>query len=445
MDVASSAVGVASLGIQVCQGLLSFYDGWKSFSSDISSTYDLVDDLSRTLALLKSILDSDELDEEKKERVKRCVHLCEESLVKLSQKSQKLRKYEQPEGLRQKAWAELQRGWYPFRASTLAKLREIVADVRDRLKLAVQVLHLDVSTDSQRILKSVATNTSDLVDRSVAIQTSVTHISAQTQHILTLQQSDQFKKIKAWLSPPDPWTNHIAARQRHEPYTGTWLLQSDQYQKWKAGDIHHLWMFGKAGCGKTVLCSTVIEDVREYCDGSSNAMYAAFYFSFSDNQKQLYEDLLRSLVAQLSWKEPGLSILTQACAKPNANHAIVDELENIMLACIQPYDELFLLLDAIDECPEGNEVRQNVLEGLERVTQKAGNIRMFITSREVTDVGDYMQTLGARFTPVAARSVDADIQRYTWNQLSRDRKLSRLDATTKNMIGDTISQRADGM
>jgi hypothetical protein len=41
--------------------------------------------------------------------------------------------------------------------------------------------------------------------------------------------------------------------------------------------------------------------------------------------------------------------------------------------------------------------------------------------------------------------VDADIQRYTWNQLSRDRKLSRLDATTKNMIGDTISQRADGM
>jgi ankyrin repeat domain-containing protein 50 len=116
-----------------------------------------------------------------------------------------------------------------------------------------------------------------------------------------------------------------------------------------------------------------------------------------------------------------------------------------MLACIQPYDELFLVLDALDECPEGNEVRQNVLEGLERVTQKAGNVRMFITSREVTDVRDSMQTLGAISISLAARSVDADIQRYTLRQLSLNRKLCKLDSTTKNLIRDTISQRADGM
>ena len=73
----------------------------------MSSAYDIVDDLCRTLALLKASLNSDELDEEKKDRVKRCLHSCEESLVKLSQKSQKLRKYRQLEGIRQKAWAEL--------------------------------------------------------------------------------------------------------------------------------------------------------------------------------------------------------------------------------------------------------------------------------------------------------------------------------------------------
>ena len=442
MDVASSAVGIASLGIQVCQGLLSYYDAWKSFNSDISSTYNSIDDLHRTLISLKGSLDSDELDEERKDRVKRCLHSCEDSLTKLSEKSQKLRKDGQPEGVRQKTWAELQRAWYPFRAGTLAKLRDIVSDVRERLKLAMQVLQLDVSTASQRILKSVAADMSDLVNRTGAIET---HISAQTQQILALQQSDQFKKIKAWLSPPDPWTNHTAARQRHEPHTGTWLLQADQYQRWKAGDIHHLWLYGKAGCGKTVLCSTVIEDIREYCDTSRNAMYAAFYFTFSDNQKQSYEDLLRSLVAQLGWKEPALSMLTQACEKPNANAPAVDELEKIALACIQPYDELFLLLDALDECPEGSETRQKVLEGLERVAQEAGNIRIFVTSREVTDVGDSMQMLGASFASVGARSVDTDIERYTSSQLSRDRKLNKLDATTKTLIGDTISRRADGM
>ena len=80
MDNARSAVGIASLGIQVCQGLLSCYDDWKGYDADVSSAFDSVDDFSRTLALLKVSSESDELDEEKKDRVKRCIHSCEESL-----------------------------------------------------------------------------------------------------------------------------------------------------------------------------------------------------------------------------------------------------------------------------------------------------------------------------------------------------------------------------
>lgn len=128
MDITGSAVGIASFGIQVCQGVLSYYDAWKSFNSDISSTYDSIDDLNRTLISLRGSLNSNHLDDEKRDRVKRCLHSCEDSLAKLSKKFQKLRKYGQPEGVRQNAWVELQRAWYPFRASTVAKLREIVYD-----------------------------------------------------------------------------------------------------------------------------------------------------------------------------------------------------------------------------------------------------------------------------------------------------------------------------
>ena len=445
MEVAGSAVGISSLGIQVCQGLLTYYDAWKSFDSDISSTYDSIDDLSRTLISLKTSLNSEELDKEKRERVKRCLQSCEESLVKLSHKSQKLRQYGQPEGVRQKVWAELQRAWYPFRASTLAKLREIVADVRERLKLAAQVLQLDVITTSQLILKSVAADMSNLVNHTVVIASSVAHISVQNQQILDFQKSDQFEKIKVWLSPPDPWTNHAAARRWHEPHTGTWLLQSDRYQRWRGGDIHHLWLYGKAGCGKTVLYSTVLEDIRVHCVSRNNATYAFFYFTFSDNQKQSYERLLLSLAAQLGWKEPGLSMLVQASEKPNASIPGVDELEKILLACFQSYDELFLMLDALDECPENGEARQNVLDGLERLVQGTSNTRLFLTSREVSGVGESMQALGADVLPVASRSVNADIQRYTSTQLACDRKLSKVDVRTKTLIEDTISRKADGM
>lgn len=76
-------------------------------------------------------------------------------------------------------------------------------------------------------------------------------------------------------------------------------------------------------------------------------MYAAFYFTFSENQKQSYENLLRSLVSQLRWKEPSLSMLRQACEKPNASAPGVDELEKILLAGCQKRSEIFLLLDAL--------------------------------------------------------------------------------------------------
>jgi hypothetical protein len=194
-----------------------------------------------------------------------------------------------------------------------------------------------------------------------------------------------------------------------------------------------------------VLYSTVLEDIRVHCESKNNATYASFYFTFSDNRKQSYWNLLCSLVAQLGWKEPGLSMLVQASEKPNASVPGVDELERILLACVQSYDELFLLLDALDECPESNEARQNVLEGLERLAQGAPNTRMFVTSREVSSVGESMQVLAANLVSVASRSVNADIRRYVSAQLARDRKLSKMDLSTKNLIEDTILRKADGM
>ena len=107
--------------------------------------------------------------------------------------------------------------------------------------------------------------------------------------------------------------------------------------------------------------------------------------------------------------------------------------------------QMFLLLDAFDESPESNEVREHVLEGLERLAQKASGIRLFVTSREVNDVAESMKALRAIGVSIPARSVNADIQRYVSGQLSRDRRLSKLDTATKTLIETRILQKADAM
>lgn len=406
MEVAGSAVGIASLGIQVCQGLLAYFDSWKDYGYDVAEARNSVSDLHDTLVLLEDNLQTGGLDAKRAARVTSCVQSCKDGIQDLGKKLDDLQKYSKPEGLRQKARAEMQKAVYPFRKDTLTKLRGNVADVRERLKLALQVLQLSVL------------------------------------------QSDRWRKIVDWLAPSDPWTNHRSARQRHEPHTGDWLLQSPTYLDWKAGRIRHLWVYGKAGCGKTVLSSTMIEDMKKLCDADENLGrfgLGAFYFTFSDKQKQSYEDLLRSLVEQLAWKRDSFARLQQAYDSPNRGRPGKDELEKILLLSLQAYDQVFLALDALDESPEENDTRQTMLEQLERLVQNASNVKLLATSRKVRDIQESMEMLRTECINVADSKVDKDIRKYVVSELSKDRRLSRLSDKTISLIRDTLSARADGM
>jgi hypothetical protein len=56
MDVAGTAVGVASLGIQVCQGLLDYYQACKSFDITMQEAQRWIIHLQRTLIILGDVL-----------------------------------------------------------------------------------------------------------------------------------------------------------------------------------------------------------------------------------------------------------------------------------------------------------------------------------------------------------------------------------------------------
>ena len=138
-------------------------------------------------------------------------------------------------------------------------------------------------------------------------------------------------------------------------------------------------------------------------------------------------------------------MLQQAYEKLSQNVPRSDELEKILMTSVNNYTEVFLLVDALDESPENDEVQQNVLIFLERLARNASTLKIFATSRKARDIGDSMGSLGASPVPIATRSVDADIRRYVSMELSRDKKLSNWEQATKALIEDTFAQKADGM
>ena len=196
MEVASAVVGITSLGIQVCQGLVCYYDSLKDYNAGIAKAYDCIDDLCKTLKLLGEALVRQGLDQARSERVEQCLSSYSSSLKKLERKLHKLQTHSVPDGPREKAWTEMQRQYYPIRESTLAKLRETVNDLREHVSLSLQPLQLDLSISSHDTLLQVGALVGDT--------------AADVYSLLAVWQVDQFQNIVHWLSPTDPWTNHTA-------------------------------------------------------------------------------------------------------------------------------------------------------------------------------------------------------------------------------------------
>jgi hypothetical protein len=262
------------------------------------------------------------------------------------------------------------------------------------------------------------------------------------------ERAEYWQKMVDWLAPPDPWTNHESARKLYERQTGQWLLESSKYKSWKSGESgtsRCLWLHGGAGCGKTILCSTAVQDMSDYCADKSGFGHAVFYFSFSDQRKQTYESLLISLVAQLGSREAGTTMLRRYHDSEPKRKPGREEQERILRASLAQYDAAFCHLDAIDECPETDGTRQRVLQGLEDILEQSPNLRILVTSRDEIDIRQCTEQLDTASMSVATEVVNADIRKYINTQMIRNPKLSRLDPATKALVEETLLQKADGM
>ena len=281
------------------------------------------------------------------------------------------------------------------------------------------------------------------------INNDLRNITMQTTKIITTQQSSELRMALEWIAAPNPETNFLDAQRRKDTETGTWIADSALYIQWKTGlSKRHLWLHGKAGCGKSVLTATAIPDIRQYCT-TEGAAFAMFYFTFSDAKKQSWQDCLKSLVVQLVDQEPAISILIQAHQTSKGSSPNEEFLRRLLLAAIEPYRQVFIAIDALDESPldingDGT-VRSIVLDSLAWLSTDASHVKFFLTSRDLVDIRDSMEALEVQSVPMATECVNRDIMKYVANQLFKDKKLSRLDDKIKHDIKDILTAKADGM
>lgn len=140
-SVTGSAVGVISLGLTVFSGLLQYYGSWKDSEREIAATYSSIEELTKTLMLIRDTLEGQSFRRSNVDRVTESLDSCSAGVQSLEKKLAKIRAttpYKPGEKIR----AHARKAAYPFKKSTLIKLGELVSDLRDNLSLAVDALQL---------------------------------------------------------------------------------------------------------------------------------------------------------------------------------------------------------------------------------------------------------------------------------------------------------------
>jgi ankyrin repeat domain-containing protein 50 len=148
IGVAAAVVGILGFGVQVCEGLWDYYSAYKDQDETVAKMLNSAALLKATCKILHSTttdLEGKPFPKESVDNVKKSVENCNDDLSRLKKKLDKLKEYQTPTVKGFKGWlARTGKSLYPFRESTLIKLREIIDESVGNLELALETLNLCV-------------------------------------------------------------------------------------------------------------------------------------------------------------------------------------------------------------------------------------------------------------------------------------------------------------
>jgi len=182
---------------------------------------------------------------------------------------------------------------------------------------------------------------------------------------------------------------------------------------------------------------------------------AYFYFDFRDTSKQHLQNLLPSLLMHLSAQSDSChDILLRLYhahdrgeRKPS-DRAMIECLKEML--SMQAHSPTYLILDALDECPNSSSIpspREEVLEFVvELVCLYFPNLHICVTSRPEIDIQAALEPLTLR--PVSLHDESGqkkDIIDYVHSVVRSDRRMRRWREEDRDLVITTLSEKVDGM
>ena len=262
LSLSSAAAGLISLGITVCHGLLEYYRSWKDAEDRVAHMYASIEALTETFRLLESAVGPKVFSRASVQKVEESIRSAEGGLQSLQKKLNKIRLAPLQPGWKAKGTVQLRRTMFPFKESTLAKVKELGIELRQELSLALDVLQIESSAASlQKLdevvngLSKVSTGVDMLQEKSASMSRNVQSLAISSEKTsnsvddLVVNQGTEYRrKVLDWLSPLT-----VAFQKKHLDAFNTLgrqdaaaqsLLETTEFRHWQSTSGEILWCPG---------------------------------------------------------------------------------------------------------------------------------------------------------------------------------------------------------
>ena len=207
-------------------------------------------------------------------------------------------------------------------------------------------------------------------------------------------------------------------------------------------------------CTQVTDSSSIIKDIQDMCQ-TGLAILAIFYFHFGDNTKQDVRNLLSSVLFQLCSQSDQFSQVLSSIYLSHNNgsrqpsiDALLDCLKTILT--LQGQAPLYIVVDALDECPNSSGLRtqrQEVLEVVKELMElRHPCLHFCVTSRPEIDIRRAFDPLN--HCNVSLHDQDGqikDLNEYVKAVVGSDGVMQNWPEKVKELVIDTLTRKGGGM
>ena len=182
------------------------------------------------------------------------------------------------------------------------------------------------------------------------------------------------------------------------------------------------------------LCSTI-----RSVDVGIVHIYCNYKMQLEQTTVNLVASLLKQLVQQHGLISDDLKSLYCRHIKDETRPTL-DEVFEMLQSEMNRYRQIFVVVDALDECSIENRVRQELLSKLYEL-QTSHNVNLMMTSRHLPDIMQEFQNS----LQLEIRANEEDVRRYLDGQMFRLASCVRRNDNLQEAIKDSIVKAVDGM